>query len=118
MSTTETLFKEANKVLQENLHTPVLFQKLAERGYVPQTEEQALELLKVSEAVAEKLAAGEILPIPARELEEDTDISKHAAEKVANDFFAFAPDAEVTVKEVDEPLKKSAAVISFVGSVE
>ena len=114
MSTVEELFKRSSQVLEQNVRIPVIMQKLAERGYVPSTQEEANELFKVAEKIGEKLATGEVLPIPMRELEQDGTLSKHAADRSNNDFLAFAPEVSIDATQLQPEIVKAAAVSMFV----
>jgi len=112
-NTVEELFKKSNELLERNVRIPAVFSKLAERGYTPETEEQAQELFKVSEDISAALATGEIIPVPARELEQDGAMSKHASEAASQDFLHFAPECEINMDDVDEQIKTAAAVVAL-----
>lgn len=112
-NTVEELFKKANGVLEQKIRVPAIMQKLAERGYAPTTQEEAVELLKVAELVSTGLASGEIAPIPLRELEQDGTLSKHASAKSEEDFLAFAPQVNVDLAKVEPEVVKSAAMSLF-----
>jgi len=113
-NTVEELFKKSNELLENNVRIPAIFQKLAERGYVPATEEEAQELMKHAEAISAGVASGEVATIPARELETDGSLSKHASEAADQDFLRFAPEVEVNINEVDKTIKQAAAVVAMV----
>ena len=117
-NTVEELFKKSNEVLEAEVRIPTIFQKLAERGYAPENEEQAQELMKVAEATAISLVNGEIEAVPAREMEEDGGLSKHASEAAKEDFLHFAPECEINIAEVDENVKEAAAVVALVSMQE
>jgi len=112
-NTVEELFKKSNELLEENVRIPTIFKKLAERGYEPQTEKEAQELMKVAEGIAEGVASGEIVPVPARELEEDGTMSKHASAQTESNFLAFAPECEIKIDDVDENIKEAAANVAL-----
>ena len=113
-NTVEELFKKSNELLETNVRIPAIFQKLAERGYVPQTEEEAQELMKHAEEISAGIMSGEIGPIPARELEADGSLSKHASDASEQDFLRFAPEVEVNIDDVDDSVKTAAAVVAMV----
>jgi hypothetical protein len=113
MNPMETLFKAATQTLEDSVLVPVTMQKLAERGYAPEDEEELAFALDKVAGMREALAGGEVAPIPARELENDSTLSKHASEKASNDFLAFAEDVDVDYNEVDERIKTAAAVLTW-----
>ena len=112
-NTVEELFKKSNEVLEAEVRVPAIFQKLAERGYAPKTEEEAQELMNVAEATAISLANGEIEAIPSSALESDGSMSKHASAAASGDFLHFAPECEINIAEVDENVKEAAANVAL-----
>ena len=114
-NTVEELFEKSNELLEQQVRIPVIFQKLAERGYVPQTEEEAQQLLKMADVMSAKIASGEVAPIPASALEEDGQLSKHASVAAEQDFLHFTPEIVVAPDQVQPEVKQAAAVVSLVG---
>jgi hypothetical protein len=110
-NTFEDLLKKANDTLEGSVRIPVILNKLAERGFTPKTKEEADELLKVAQAIGQKVAAGEIAPIPASALEQDGQLSKHAEDKASQDFLAFAPEYTLEPEKFEDGIRKSAALI-------
>jgi hypothetical protein len=111
MSTPETLFNTAAEVLDSKVRTPMILSKLASRGYKAETAEQAAELLKHAEFVAQKVAAGEIAPVPASHTE-NGELTKAAADKASQDFLAFAPAVTIDVAQLEPVVKEAAAVLA------
>lgn len=113
MSTVEELFKAATQAMEEKVFNPTVLAKLAERGYKATTQEELAELLKHANAIREGVASGEVLPIPASQLNEKGELSKEAADKAGQDFLAFAPDVKIELKDVDPVVKEAAAVLAW-----
>jgi hypothetical protein len=113
MNTVEELFKAATQALEEEVFYPTVLAKLAERGYKPQNDQETVELLKHANVVREKVAAGEWAPIPTSEMDEQGQVTKTAADKASQDFLAFAPDAQIVLKDVKPVVKEAATVLAW-----
>lgn len=113
MNTVEELFKVATQAMEEKVFIPTVLTKLAERGYRAETEEELVELLKHANIVRQGIASGEMSPVPIRELNEEGQITKAAAEKVSGDFLAFAPDVQIDFKSVEPIVKEAATVLAW-----
>lgn len=109
MNTVEQVFENANQILDQNVRTPIIFQKLAERGYQVTTQEEAEQILKLANDLGQAVANGEILPVPARELESDGTLSKHASARLDQDMFAFMDEPEIDMDQVDGTIKNASA---------
>lgn len=112
-NTVEELFKAATQALEEKVFVPTVMAKLAERGYKPETQAEAIELLKHADVVRNGIASGEMSPIPTRELGEKGEITKAAADKASQDFLAFAPEVNVKLAEVEPVVKEAATVLAW-----
>ena len=113
MNPLETLFKSATETLESSVLVPVAMNKLAERGYAPQSEEEAVFVMDKIASMRSALLNGEVAPIPARELEEDGTLSKHASAKSTDDFMAFAEDVDLDHDKVDSRIKTAATVLTW-----
>jgi len=113
MSTVEELFKAATQAMEEKVFIPTVLAKLAERGYKPTTQEEVAELLKHASMIRDGVASGEILPIPASQLDQNGQLSKSASEKASQDFLAFAPAIKIELKDVEPVVKEAAAVLAW-----
>jgi len=113
MNTVEELFTAATNAMEERVLVPTIMSKLAERGYVPQTEEEVIELLKHAEIVRNGVLSGEIAPIPVAQFNENGELSKEASDKAAEDFLAFAPDVQIDLAQVEPVVKEAAAVLTW-----
>jgi hypothetical protein len=117
-NTVEELFKKSSELLENQVRIPIIFKKLASRGYTPTTEEEAIELLKVANEIGQRVLNGEIDPIPASALEKDGSLSKHASAAAQEDMLHFAPDMQVDITKVDPAVKTAAAVCTLVGMAQ
>ena len=115
MSTAEELFKEAARTMESGILIPVVLQKCAERGYQPQTEEEAGEILKIAGEIRQGLMSGQIAPIPAAYLQEDGEMSKQASEAVQQDFLTFAGPVEINLDAMEDGVKEAAAIMAWQG---
>jgi len=113
MNTVEELFKAATQAMEEKVFVPTVLAKLAERGYQAQNEEELTELLKHASIVRDGIAAGEIIPVPMSQLNEQGEMSKEASERVAGDFLAFAPPVQIDIEQVEPVIKEAAAVLAW-----
>jgi len=110
MNTVEALFKNAQDVLDNEVFVPVVLEKLAQRGYKAETQEEAIELLKYASVVRESVRKGEIHMIPQSALEEDGSLSKQASEALEQDPFALADDFDVEFEKLSEEVRDAAAI--------
>ena len=107
----ETLFKHATELLESEVYTPIVLQKLAERGYPCETVEEAQKLLKQAQEIRQGLLTGEIAPIPMVAVGEGTEeMVKQASDAVNEDFLAHAPDITIDVTQLDPKVKEAATV--------
>lgn len=112
-NTVEELFKAATQALEENVFIPTVMAKLAERGYQPQNDAEAIELLKHAQMVRQGIANGEMVPVPTTELDEQGQVTKQAAEKTSQDFLAYAPEVEIDLSSVDPLVKEAATILAW-----
>ena len=110
MDTAEKLVKDAEDVLEQGVLAPIILQKCAARGYEPKNDEEVAAVLKIASEIREKVAAGEIAPVPASELDKEGKLTKEASEKIEQDPLAFADDIQVDLDQVDPKVKEAAAV--------
>ena len=115
MSTAEQLVKDAAELFESNVLVPVIFQKCAEAGFKPRTEEEAQFILKVANDVREKIASGELAPVPAAELNAKGEMTKAASATIEQDPFAFGDDVEIDLNAVEDQVKEAAAVLAWAG---
>lgn len=112
-NTAELLVKEAEGILEQNILVPIVLQKCAARGYTPQNEEELQAVLGVAQDIREKIASGELAPVPCAALNEKGELTKQASDALANDPFAFGDDISVNIDEVDAIIKEAAAVATW-----
>lgn len=112
-NTAELLVKEAEGILEQNVLVPIILQKCASRGYTPSNDQERDVILKVAADIREKVASGEIQPVPARALDDKGQLSKEASEKLANDPLAFGEDINVDIDKVEAQVKEAAAVATW-----
>lgn len=112
-NTAETLVKEAEAILEQNVLVPIILQKCAERGHTPKTEQELQVVLKVAGAVREKIASGQLAPVPASQLDADGKMNKAASLAIQNDPFAFGDEMQVDMDAVDPVVKEAAAVVTW-----
>jgi len=106
---TENMVAAARVAMEDQVFVPTVLQKLAERGYEVQTEEQLGEVFKIASALRDGIASGEVAPVPARAIGENG-LDK-AATAVERDMLHFAPDFEIELEEIDPIIKEAAAVL-------
>jgi len=116
-NTAELLVKEAEGILEQDLLVPIIMQKCASRGYVPQNKEEQEALLEVASAIREKIASGELAPVPVANLDDKGELSKEASYKLASDPLAFGEEMSIDMDEVAPQIKEAAAVATW-GSLE
>lgn len=113
MNTVEELFKKATEAMEDKVFLPAVLTKLAERGYKAENQEQLVELVKHANIVRQAIASGEMSPVPARELDQNGQITKAAADKASQDFLAFAPEVTIDLKDVEPIVKEAATVLAW-----
>ena len=116
-NTAEEMFKEASKVMESEVLIPIVLQKCAERGYQPQNEQEAAQILKIASDIRDGLANGQIAPVPAAYLDEQGEMSKQASAAIEEDPMAFAGPVEIELSEIADNVKEAAAVMTW-GSME
>jgi len=107
---TENMVAAARVAMEDQVFVPTVLQKLAERGYEVQTEEQLGEVFKIASALRDGIASGEVAPVPARAIGENG-LDKAATAAVEKDMLHFAPDFEIELEEIDPIIKEAAAVL-------
>jgi len=112
-NTAEQLVKEAEGLLEQNVLVPIIMQKCAARGYTPSNDEEAQALLGIASEIREKIASGELAPVPVAALNEEGELSKEASDKLAEDPFAFGEEMQVDLDKVDPVIKEAAAVATW-----
>jgi len=117
MSTAETLVKDAQTLLDDKVMVPIILEKCAARGYTPKTDAEMQVVLGIASDIREKVASGELAPVPASALNEDGTMSKEASDKVGQDVLAYAEDLEVNLDELDPTIKEAAACVAW-GTLE
>lgn len=112
MNAAETLFKHATELLENEVYTPIVLQKLAERGYTCKDKEEAQLFLKqAQEVIRDGLLSGEIAPIPLAAVGNGSDdMIKQASDATQEDFLAHAPDITIDLTKVETHVKEAATV--------
>lgn len=110
MNTAEQLVKESDQVLETKLRIPIVLQKCAERGYTPETEEELRAILNIVEEVTEKMASGELAPVPRSYLTGEGEMTKAAEVIYEQDPLAFAGQVNIVLDEMEDHIKEAAAV--------
>jgi hypothetical protein len=115
MNTAETLVKESEQVLENEVLVPIILQKCAARGYEPKTQEEYAALMKIASDVRNSIASGELSPVPMQYLESDGNLSKAASVAINKDPLAFGDDFNIDLDQVSPHVKEAAAVTTWAG---